>query len=128
MPPLPLCILACRIVLKTVTSFSPPAIKEEAEAKLSSLVRSSGWVWGALPACREGVTPPPCINMHTHTSTHTTMRLNSPQVLSYQKVDSYLEMAREGNPDTLGKAREQLAVTLATAQDIEALVIRVLGV
>eukprot|EP00877_Chromochloris_zofingiensis_P001153 jgi/Chrzof1/11038/Cz05g21100.t1 len=49
-------------------------------------------------------------------------------VLSYQKLDTYLEMAREGNPEALPKARQQLKATLQTAADIEVFVKNVLGV
>jgi hypothetical protein len=49
-------------------------------------------------------------------------------VLSYQKLDAYLEMASGGSPDALRKAREQLQATLQTTQAIEATVRTVLGV
>jgi hypothetical protein len=49
-------------------------------------------------------------------------------VRSYQKLDSYLEMASEGSPDALGKAKDQLAATLQTTYDIEETVRTVLGV
>lgn len=49
-------------------------------------------------------------------------------VLSYQKLDGYLEMAREGTDDAVPKAREQLKATQLIAADIEAFVKQTLGV
>jgi hypothetical protein len=49
-------------------------------------------------------------------------------VLSYQKLDGYLEMAREGSDDAVPKAREQLKATQLIAADIEAFVKQTLGV
>jgi hypothetical protein len=49
-------------------------------------------------------------------------------VLSYQKLDGFLEMASEGSPDALGRAKEQLQTTLQATYDIEATVRTVLGV
>jgi len=50
------------------------------------------------------------------------------QVLSFQALDSYIDMARLGNPEALQKARDQVAKTMAEAQDIETFVVQVLGV
>ncbi|KAF6262560.1 hypothetical protein COO60DRAFT_1293449 [Scenedesmus sp. NREL 46B-D3] len=49
-------------------------------------------------------------------------------VLAYQKLDDYLEMAREGSDDAVPKAREQLKATQLIAADIEAFVKQTLGV
>jgi hypothetical protein len=49
-------------------------------------------------------------------------------VLSYQKLDGYLEMAREGSDDAVPKAREQLKATQLIAADIESFVKQTLGV
>jgi hypothetical protein len=49
-------------------------------------------------------------------------------VLAYQKLDDYLEMAREGSGDAVPKAREQLKATQLIAADIEAFVKQTLGV
>lgn len=43
-------------------------------------------------------------------------------VLSYQKLDSYLDSAREGSVEAMPKARAQLAGTLKLAYDMEAFV------
>ncbi|KAF8073027.1 morn3 [Scenedesmus sp. PABB004] len=49
-------------------------------------------------------------------------------VLSYQKLDAYLDMAREGSVDAIPKAREELRATMVLAADIEAFVKATLGV
>lgn len=49
-------------------------------------------------------------------------------VLSYQKLDAYLDMAREGNLDIIPKAQEELKSTMLIAADIEAFVKTTLGV
>eukprot|EP00775_Hariotina_reticulata_P010337 gene10337-10494_t len=49
-------------------------------------------------------------------------------VLSYQKLDDYLDMARQGNTDAIPKAEDQLKATMLIAADIEAFVKSTLGV
>lgn len=49
-------------------------------------------------------------------------------VLSYQKLDAYLDMAREGSSDAIPKAQDQLKATQLIAADIEAFVKTTLGV
>jgi hypothetical protein len=49
-------------------------------------------------------------------------------VLSYQRLDSALEMAREGDAGALPKAQQEIRTTMQVAADIESLVIKVLGV
>jgi len=75
-----------RIVLKTVTTLEPAAVKLEAASKMDDLV------------------------------------------LSYQRLDSALEMAREGDAAALPKAQQEIKTTMHVAADIESLVIKVLGV
>lgn len=58
---------------------------------------------------------------------HATEQLDT-LIRSYQLLDSYLEMAREGNTKAFPLAREQLQVTLRDAVAIEVLVKDVLGV
>lgn len=49
-------------------------------------------------------------------------------VLSYQKLDAYLDMAREGNTEVIPKAQDELQTTMLIAADIEAFVKTTLGV
>lgn len=49
-------------------------------------------------------------------------------VLSYQKLDAYLDMAREGNTEVIPKAQDELKTTMLIAADIEAFVKSTLGV
>lgn len=49
-------------------------------------------------------------------------------VLSYQKLDTYLDMAREGNTDIIPKAKDELKTTMLIAADIESFVKSTLGV
>eukprot|EP00878_Enallax_costatus_P004502 GHUV01004742.1.p1 GENE.GHUV01004742.1~~GHUV01004742.1.p1 ORF type:complete len:246 (+),score=69.53 GHUV01004742.1:114-851(+) len=49
-------------------------------------------------------------------------------VLSYQRLDTYLDMAREGNTEVIPKAKDELKTTMLIAADIESFVKTTLGV
>jgi hypothetical protein len=147
-----------RIILKTVTSFKGPEVKQQAADMIDGLVSTTlpPPLKAACRAVRQGsslVGRCPCsralhgrhamrpwlAGMHKARVQVPTVRPTRSagggpgcfgwlQVLDYQKLDSYLEMARLGSPDALPKAREQLQATLVAARDIEAFVTDVLGV